>query len=203
LDTFLPEPDESVAEHVLATAGAAETAAALRHAQVSGDRVLGTLGALTDLDERLGGSAVQPKSLGELLGPSLGFAVLADEPGGALVSGLALRYSPFERHVERLEADAFAGFAEPGYVKVVVAFSLSPQAGGDTLLSGEVRVRATDDDTRSTLRTTWFAVGPGLRLLVRRLLDVAKAEAEGSGAERSEGGDAARDHHDARDLDTH
>ena len=200
LDRFLAEPDESVAEHVLVAAALDETAAALRRAPVSGDRLLGALGALTDLDERIAGSAVRPKTLGELLGPALGFVVLADEPGGALVSGLALRYSAFERHVERLEAEAFADFAEPGYVKVLVAFSPNGQAGGATLLSGEVRLRATDEDTRSTLRTTWFAVGPGLRLLVRRLLDLAKAEAEGSGPQPGEGGDTAGDHGDAGDL---
>jgi hypothetical protein len=194
--------DESVVEHMLVAAVPAATAAALRRAQVSGDRVLGPLGALTDLDERFGGAAAQPKSIDELLGPSLGFAVLADETNGALVSGLALRYSPFERHVERLEAAAFAGFDEPGYVKLVVAFTPSPQPEGDTLLTGEVRVRATDDDTRSTLHTTWFAVGPGLRLLVRRLLDLAKTEAEGSGPERGERRDAAGDHDDAGHLDT-
>jgi hypothetical protein len=200
LDRFLPESDESVAQHVLVAAAPDETAEALRRAPVSGDRLLGTLGALTDLDERIAGSAVRPKTLGELLGPALGFAVLADEPGGALVSGLALRYSAFERHVERLEADAFAGFSEPGFVKVVAGFSPTAQAGGATLLTGEVRVRATDDDARSTLRTTWFAVGPGLRLLVRRLLDLAKSESEGSGPQPGEGGDAAGDHGDAGDL---
>jgi len=201
LDRFLAEPDESVAEHVLVAAAPGEAGAALRRAPVSGDRLLGALGALTDLDERIAGSAVRPKTLGELLGPVLGFTVLADEPGGALASGLALRYSAFERHVERVEASAFAGFATPGYVKVVVAFSPAGQADGATLLTGEVRVRATDDDTRSTLRTTWFAVGSGLRLLVRRLLDLAKSEADGSGPQRGESGDAAGDHHDARDLD--
>jgi hypothetical protein len=201
LDRFLAEPDDSVAEHVLVAASPDETAAALRRAHVSGDRVLGTLGALTDLDERIAGSAVRPKTLGELLGPAVGFTVLADGPDGALVSGLALRYSAFERHVERLEADAFEGFDEPGYVKVLVAFSPTSQAGGATLLTGEVRVSATDDDTRSTLRTTWFAVGPGLRLLARRLLDLAKAEAEGSGPQPGERGDAAGDHRDAGDLD--
>jgi len=69
-------------------------------------------------------------------------------------------------------------FAEPGHLKAVVAFSLHAQDGGGTLLSCEGRVRATDEDTRSTLHMTWFVVGAGLRMLARRLLDQIKAEAE-------------------------
>ena len=62
-----------------------------------------------------------------------------------------------------------------------------------------VRVRATDDDTRATLRSTWLFAGPALRALVRRLLDLVRNAAE-SGPERAEGGDRAGDHDDAEHL---
>jgi hypothetical protein len=83
----------------------------------------------------------------------------------------------------------------------VIDFSLRPQDGGRTLLTVDVRIRATDDETRSTLQATEFMVAPALRLLCRRLLELVKQRAEdGSGAEGAEGGDGDRDQHDADRL---
>jgi hypothetical protein len=185
LDSFLPDADESAAEHTVVDAGVERTYAAIGRAEISGDRLLGLLGGLTDLADRMAGASVQPKTLGELLGPELGFVSLADEPGAARVVGLAARYSPFDRGVERLAPGQFSSFAEPGHLKTVVAFSLHPQDGGRTLLSCKARVRATDEDTRSTLHATWFVVGAGLRMLARRLLELIKAEAERSSSSGS------------------
>jgi hypothetical protein len=178
IEGYLPEADETVVEHTVVDADVERTYAAIGSAEISGDRLLGLLGGLTDLADRVAGTSVQPKTLDELLGPELGFVSLADEPGTARIVGLAARYSPFDRGVERLTPEQFPSFAEPGHLKAVVAFSLHPQDGGRTLLSCEGRLRATDDDTRSTLRTTWFVVGAGLRMLARRLLEQIKAEAE-------------------------
>ncbi len=201
LDGFLPDPDEAVAEHTVVDADPSQTYAAIGRADVSGDRVLALLGGLTDLADRLAGAAVKPRTIDELLGPELGFVPLADEAGAARVVGLALRYGAFDRGVERLAPGQFAAFDEPGHVRAIVAFSLHAEDGGRTLLTCEVRVRATDEDTRSTLGTTWFAVGAALRLLARRLLELVKAEAEsGSGAESAEHGHADGDQHEAGDL---
>jgi hypothetical protein len=180
IEQYLPEADETVAEHTVVDADAERTYAAIGRSEISGDRLLGLLGGLTDLADRMAGASVQPKTLDELLGPELGFVPLADEAGTARVVGLAARYSPFDRGVERLTPEQFAIFGEPGHLKTVIAFSVHPQDGGRTLLSLDARVRATDEDTRSTLHTTWFVVGAGLRMLARRLLELIKAEAERS-----------------------
>jgi hypothetical protein len=187
-DRFLPDADLAVTELVLVGADPDTTYAAIDTADVSGDRLLGVLGGLTDLDQRLAGSAVRPKRLGELLGPDLGFVWLADEPGRLRAVGLAARYSAFDRGVEQLEPDAFASFDEPGHVKAILAFSLHAQSDGQTLLTCDARVRATDEDTRSTLKATSFLVMPTARLLCRRLLELVRSRAEGA-----EGGDGDRD----------
>src|SRR5437870_2148914 len=174
----MPDPDQSVTEHTLVAADAVQTYAAIGSAEVSGDRMLGLLGGLTDLADRMGGAEVRPKSLDELLGPELGFVRLADEPGAGRTVGLVLRYRAFERGIERLDRDGFAAFDEPGHLKVVLTFELQPQEDGRTLLGCDVRVRATDDDTRSTVRATWFAVGAGLGLIARRLLELIRTQAE-------------------------
>ena len=191
---------ESISEHTLISADATRTYAALSAADVSGDRLLGALGGLSSLAERMAGDAVRPKTLGELLGPELGFVTLADEPGSARAVGLVARYSAFERGVERVESpDAFEAFAEPGHVKIAIVFTLDGQGGDRTFLTCEVRVRATDEDTRSTLRSTWFFAGPAVRMLVRRLLELVRATAE-SGPEPAQRGDRPGDHDDAEHL---
>jgi hypothetical protein len=202
-ERFLPDPDLTVTELALLEADAARTFGAIDDADVSGDRLLGVLGGLVDLDKRLAGSSGRPKKLGELLGPELGFVPLAEEPGSLRAVGLAARYSPFDRGVERLDPGAFGTFDEPGHIKAAIGFVLHPQDDGHTLLTCDVRVRATDDDTRSTLRTTEFLVGPALRHLCRRLLELVKQQAESSsdGTQDAEGGDRDRDQGDAGDLD--
>jgi hypothetical protein len=201
-DRFLPDADLTVTELALVEADAASTYAAIEAADVSGDRVLSLLGGLTDLDQRLAGSPMRPKRLGELLGPELGFVSLAAEPGLLRVVGLAARYSPFDRGVEHLEPEAFETFAEPGHVKAAIGFALHPQGEGQTLVTCDVRVRATDEDTRSTLHATEFVVGPTLRHLCRRLVELVRQQAEsGSGPQHAQRGDGDRDQGDAGDLD--
>ena len=200
-DRLLPGADLSVTELALVGAGPGETYAAVTDADVSGDRLLGLLGALTDLDRRFAGDRVPPRKLGELLGPELGFVQLAAEPGTLRAVGLAARYSPFDRGLEQLDPEEFTAFDKAGHLKTVIDFSLHPQDGGQTLLSVDVRIRATDDETRSTLQASEFMVAPALRLLCRRLLELVKQRAEaGSGAEGAQGGDGDRDQHDADRL---
>jgi hypothetical protein len=198
-DRFLPDADLAVTELVLVAADPDVTYGAIDAADVSGDRLLGVLGGLTDLDQRLAGSTVRPKRLGELLGPEFGFVPLAAEPGRLRAVGLAARYNPFDRAVRRLEPDAFASFDEPGYVRAVVGFSLQGQGDGRTLLSCDARVQATDEDTRSTLQATSFLVSPAARLLCHRLLELVRQRAE-SGSDGGQGGDADGDQDDPHRL---
>jgi len=174
LDRFLPEADETVTEHVVVAADAARTYESIGRADVSGDRVLG----LGGLPSRIAGLEPTSRTLDDLLAAGVGPVELEAEPGVRRVIGVAGRYSAFDRGVERLEPGRFAAFADPGCLKAVVIFSLEPQPDGRTLLGCEIRIRATDEDTRSTLRTMWFAVGSGLRLLARRALERIKATAE-------------------------
>jgi hypothetical protein len=194
-DRFLPDADRAVTELTLVDASPARTYAAIAEADVSGDRLLGAAGGLLDLERRLGGDKVQPRKLGELLGPELGFVPLADEPPTLFAVGFVGRYSPFDRAVVRLQPGEFASYADTGHLKAVLAFSLRPQEGGQTLLTCDARVRATDDDTRSTLSTTAFLVMPAARRLCRRLLELVKQAAE-SGPQHAQDGDRDRDQHD-------
>lgn len=177
-DHFLPLADETVVEHVVVDADASRAYEAIGAADVSSDRLVGLWSGLEDAWSKRAGRQPSPKTLDGLLAADVGPVELAAEPGIRRVIGIAGRYHPFERRVAHLRPDEFDGFQEPGSLKAAVAFTLTPQADGRTLLGCEVRVRATDDDTRSALGMTWFAAGLGVRLAARRLLEAIRIEAE-------------------------
>ena len=166
-------------------------------------RLLRDLGPL-ELRQRGGALAVlspAPRTLDRLLAADVGPVELSAEPGVRRVIGVAGHYDAAKRGVAHLRAEDFDAFDAPGSLKAVVEFTLTPQDGGRTLLGCEVRVSATDEDMRSTLGMTWFAVRIGLGLAVRRLLAAIRAEAEGGlGAEPAQDSDTDGDHDDAGDL---
>lgn len=199
-DHYLPQADETLSEHVVVGADATRTYKAIGRTDISSDRFVGLMSGLDDARLRLSGDEPAPKTLDRLLAASAGPVELAAEPGVRRVIGIAGRYSAVERGVARLRADEFDAFDEPGSLKAVVEFTLTPQGAGRTLLGCELRVQATDDDLRSTLGMSWFAVRIGVSLAMRRLLAAIRVEAEGSGVQHAEHGDADGDDHDAGDL---
>ena len=199
-DRFLAQADETLEEHVVVAADPARTYGAIGRTDISSDRFVGLFGGLGDAGVRMSGGTPQPRTLDRLLAADVGPVELAAEPGTRRVIGVAGRYNAVEKSVTKLSADEFAAFAEPGCLKAVVEFTLTPQGSGQTLLGCELRVRATDDDMRSTLDNTWFVARFGLGMAMRRLLAAIKAEAEGSGPQAAEHGDADSDHGTAGDL---
>lgn len=199
-DHHLPRADETLSEHVVVAADATRTYDAIGRTDISSDRFVGLVSGLDNARLRLTGDEPAPKTLDRLLAANAGPVELAAEPGVRRVIGIAGHYSAVERRMAKLRADEFDAFDEPGSLKAVVEFTLTPQGNGRTLLGCELRVRATDDDLRSTLGMSWFALRIGVGLAMRRLLDAIRVEAEGSGVQRAEHGDPDGDHDDAGDL---
>ena len=197
---YLACADETLEEHLVVAADPARTYDAVGRTNISSDRFVGLFGSLGDASVRMSGETPKPRTLDRLLAANVGAVELAAEPGTRRVIGVAGRYNAVEKGVARITAHEFAAFADPGSLKAVVEFTCMPQDGGRTLLGCELRVQATDDDTRSTLDNTWFFARFGLGMAMRRLLAAIKAEAEGSGPEAAEHGDADSDHGDAGDL---
>jgi hypothetical protein len=197
-DAFLPQADETASADVLVSADPARTYAAIGSTDVTRVRLWGVLGGLDDARKRFGADASGPRTLDALLAADVGPVELAAEPGVRRVIGIAGRYH-FDRQVIKVSAAEFAKFDEPGSVKAVAELGLAPEGYG-TRLRCDLRVRATDDDTRSTLGAAWIVAGPALRFVLPRFLDAVRAQAEESGPESAEQGDADGDHGVARDL---
>ena len=76
-------------------------------------------------------------------------------------------------------AAEFADFDEPGFVKLVMSFSLGPVGDGRTLLSCETRGAGTDPRAARRLLRRWRVASPLLARLLRRQLHGIREEAEG------------------------
>jgi hypothetical protein len=98
----------------------------------------------------------------------VGFVLLADVPGQELIAGEISR--PWRRGGPMVSPDdpeAFAAFAEPGFVKAAVTFRFIGRGDGATLAETETRVVATDAAARRGFGGYWVVIR-GFSGLIRR-----------------------------------
>jgi hypothetical protein len=109
---------------------------------------------------------------------SIGWGLLAEEPGRELVMGAVTR--PWEADVRfwSLPPDEFATFDAPGYAKIVWTLAALPITSGASIAHTETRVWMTDAVARSRFRRYWALVSPGVVLIRRQSLRIVKADAE-------------------------
>lgn len=108
----------------------------------------------------------------------LGWVVLAHRPGREVVLGAATE--PWKPDVvfRPVPRNEFAGFAEPGLVKIVWTLEATPLGPALTLFRTETRARATDPEARRKFSRYWLAVGLGIKLIRRLMVPAIRREAE-------------------------
>jgi hypothetical protein len=77
-----------------------------------------------------------------------------------------------------LSPDEFAGFDEPGYVKIAWTLRADPVGIDRSVFRTETRAIATDAVARKRFRRYWALVSPGIVLIRVALLPAVKAAAE-------------------------
>lgn len=109
---------------------------------------------------------------------SMGWRILAETEDREIVVGAVTR--PWEANVtfRGLDADEFARFNEPGYVKIVWSLRADPLGSHRSRFRTETRAAATDRDARVRFRRYWAFVSPGIWLIRRASLGPLKREAE-------------------------
>lgn len=109
---------------------------------------------------------------------SIGWGVLAREPGRLLVAGAATR--PWEADVTftPIPPDDFASFAAPDQVKIVWTLEAEPLGPALTRFATETRVEPTDEGARRKFRRYWRTFGAGIVLIRWVLLPAVRREAE-------------------------
>jgi hypothetical protein len=109
---------------------------------------------------------------------SLGWRVLAEDPGREIVLGAVTQ--PWHGNVvfRGLEPAAFSTFAEAGYVKIAWNLRADPIGSGHSIFRTETRVTTTDPTARMRFRWYWARFSPGIVLIRRLMIRLLKTEAE-------------------------
>ncbi len=96
-----------------------------------------------------------------------------------VIGGIAKPWQSGAGIISGLDADGFAAFSTPGYVRIALNLALAP-AGEHTLLSTETRVQALDAFAHRRFRIYWTLIRlPSAAIRNAMLRDVAKRACEG------------------------
>jgi hypothetical protein len=147
----------------------------VRHEDLAGSPLVRMLFKVRTLPERLSGQASAPPTLRiddlKSTPATPGFQVLCDDHRHELVVGaIGKVWEPRIRFVHVDNAEAFAAFAAPGFVKVAWALRVSPRGEHHARLDLVVRVDATDDGSWQKFKSYFKWIGPGSRFIRRSIL---------------------------------
>ncbi len=178
LDRFMPSWDVGERHITWVDAPAAVTYAVAREQDLNANPIVRAifrarelvLGASPDRVER-------PRGIVALT-TSIGWGVLAEIPEREIVVGAVTR--PWEADVvfRALDPDAFASFAEPGYVKIVWTLRVHPAGPSHSVFSTETRATTTDAYAREKFRRYWALFSPGIWAIRRLSLGPLRRSAE-------------------------
>ena len=102
-----------------------------------------------------------------------------EQPAAAKLLGVVGRFWTPDGGIQRIAADEFVTFAEPGFAKAVFNFHAREVAGG-TVLTTETRIQGTDERARRTFLRYWRVVMPGSAAIRRAWLRAIRKRAERS-----------------------
>jgi hypothetical protein len=108
----------------------------------------------------------------------IGWGVLAEEPGRALVMGAVTQPWLADVTFRSLPPDEFATFDEPGYVKIVWTLVVEPRGPDTALFRTDTLVVTTDAAARRKFRRYWTVFAAGIILIRHRALALIKGAAE-------------------------
>jgi hypothetical protein len=187
LDRHLPHYDVTETHAVVIDADTDLTWQAVRRSDLSRSAVTRVLLDLRSLPNRLyavikkrpSAQARPPLTLDDMV--RAGFVLLGEQPGHEIVFGAVVQ--PWKSVTDdepapQVEADRFAAFDTPGYVKVAFNIRVQPYGSGRALITTETRIAATDSTSLRRFARYWLLVGPFSALIRRLMLRIVKSDAE-------------------------
>jgi hypothetical protein len=165
--------------HEKQVVASAETAyAVLRSLDLNRSWIVQALFAMRSLPSRLLRLKFPPPPSGTFLAQALavGWVILEEVPGCELVAGAVTQPWRSVVNFHGLPPAEFIRFSTPGFTKIVWALAARSVTPEVSVLSIETRVLATDPLSRRKFRVYWFVVSPGVRLLRRVALHLARRE---------------------------
>ena len=175
LDSLIPTPGLREFDDVDVALPIAEAWEIVRHADLGDSAILRALFAIRTAPSRLSRRHPEPLELclDDLTSTEEqpGFSVLVDDPPHSVAVGaIGTVWRPEIAFVHVADADEFAAFSDPGYVRVAWSIALTPVDGATTRITVEVRVDATDRTSWKRFRRYFRVVGPFSRFIRHSLL---------------------------------
>jgi len=172
IDDLLPRWDWRSAHTTRVAASPERAAAAMR--EFSG-RDLPVTGALMRV-RALGRRTFDDRPTVEAM-TRIGLAVLVDERYAVVLGGVLSPWRVRGGHRPVVSADELSAFAEPGWVRVAAAFTVTPEGDGSRV-GTETRIAATDDGARRRFGRYWRLIGPFSSITRREMLAAIRRRAE-------------------------
>jgi hypothetical protein len=174
LDALIAEPRLVEVDHVDVGASPEVAWQHVRHGDLGSSPLVRALFAVRTLPSRLRGRETESLALSidDFAGTGQpGFHLLADDGASELVVGaIGKVWEPDIPFLDVADAEAYAAFYEPGWVKVAWALRVEPREGGGSRISFDLRVGATDDESWKRFRRYFRLIGPGSQCVRSRLL---------------------------------
>ena len=178
LDRLIPDYDIVERHRVRVEAPPNETLAAAEHVDLTHSPLIRAIIKLRGL--AMGAKRTEPDRPHGLIAEttSMGWRLLAEIPGREIVLGAATTPWLADVTFRPLAPETFAGFDEPGYVKIAWTLRADPAFPSGTMFQSETRAVATDADARDRFRRYWTRVAPGVVAIRWILLRLLKKAAE-------------------------
>jgi Polyketide cyclase / dehydrase and lipid transport len=180
LDRFLPHPEVDEYHSLQVHAPASITFAAGEQLDLQASAPIKAIFLLRSIPTLLQGKPARPQGSRGILEETLtlGFGVLAEVPDREIVIGTYTR--PWHEQVtfHPLPPEEFPGFAEPGYVKIVVTLGAEPFGPDRSRFVTRTRAVATDPEARRKFRRYWAPMSAGIILIRWFYLPMVRREAE-------------------------
>ena len=113
---------------------------------------------------------------------TVGVILLGERPGTEIVAGAVGRFWRLVRNESAVirTLEEFLTFAEPGYAKAAVAFTVTPGREGSRVIT-ETRVVGTSRDATQAFRRYWFLIRPASGVIRRSWLAAIRRRATRAG----------------------
>jgi hypothetical protein len=168
IDSFLPEYDFSETHDIRIRAKAEDVFRALNEIDLSESPIICLLLLLR---------GIIPTGKMTVRETPLPFEMLGENENRELLLGLTGKFWTLTGGLRKIGAGNFREFNEKGLAKAVWNFSLD-EAGGETRLTTETRIRCTDAESRRSFRFYWTFIQPFSGLIRTEMLKTIKRKAE-------------------------
>ncbi len=188
LDEIMPRYDVNEVHDVWVPAAPSVAYEAIKAVVPREIRLFAPLMAIRMLPNRLKGRGAELEPAIPLLRQFVrqGFLILDERPGFEFVMGGIGRFWRLsgDEALHTIETyEDFISFAEPGYARVGLDFTASPEGDGSRIVT-ETRVVGTDPEATKLFRRYWFAIRLGSAAIRRSWLEGIRCRIEWEHASR-------------------